>query len=148
MAEVPVSEAGSAVWSMLTATHLGMAWTVGAGALILSSLAIVIRPQGKPGRRAILLNLLGLAAFLYTRSMVSHASASGDAGISMIADWVHLILISLWVGEVFIAGLMTLATLPGEGNEDRTDCMSYIDALSTSATYALVGIFGTGLVSA
>ena len=148
MAEVPVIEAGAAVWSMLTATHLGVAWTAGASALVLSALAIATRPQGKRSHRLILLNLLGLAAFLYTRSMVSHASANGDFGVSMIADWVHLALISLWVGEVCIAGWLTLAAPPGERSDDRSDCMGYIEALSTSATYALVGIVATGLLSA
>ncbi len=95
-----------------------------------------------------MLNLLGLAAFLYTRSMVSHASANGDFSASMMADWIHLVLISAWVGEVFVAGVLTLAADPAERVDDRSDCMAYIDALSTSATYALVGIVATGLASA
>lgn len=148
MAEVPVADAAGAAWSMLTATHLGLAWTAGAAALVLSACALAMRPQGKHGQRWTGLNLLGLAAFLYTRSMVSHASANGDFGVPMMADWVHLVLISLWVGEVFIAGLLTLAAPPGERLDDRTDCMGYIDALSRSATWALAGIFATGLVSA
>jgi putative copper resistance protein D len=143
MAEVPLTEAAGAAWAMLTATHLGKAWMAGAGVLVLSAFAM--RPHSE---RSMRLRLLGLAAFLYTRSMVSHASANGDFSVSMIADWVHLVLISLWVGEVCIAGLLMLATPPGDGIGDRADCMGYIEALSTSATYALAGIFATGLVSA
>ena len=47
MAEVPVTQAGPAAWSMLTATHLGTAWTIGMAALAASSAAmafVALRP--------------------------------------------------------------------------------------------------------
>jgi putative copper resistance protein D len=148
MAEVPVMQAGAAAWSMLTATHLGVAWTIGTGALIFSMGAMALSTQVQRKRRLVLINLLGLAAFLYTRSMVSHASANGDFSVPMVADCLHLILICLWVGEVLVAGFWILASPTGERMDDRTDCARYIESLSTSATFALAGIFATGLFSA
>lgn len=148
MAEVPMSEAGAAAWSMLTATHFGLAWAVGAATLVLGGLAIAAPPRTRGRRRWILLNLSALAAFLYTRSMVSHASADGDLGIRILADWVHLVLISVWVGEVFVAGLLTLAAAPVDKADDRFDCKRYIQSLSTSATWALGGIVVSGLANA
>lgn len=66
----------------------------------------------------------------------------------MAADWIHLVLISLWIGEVFVAGLVTLREAAGSGQDGRLDRARYIEALSHSATIALVGIFVTGLISA
>lgn len=148
MAEVPVAQAGAATWSMLTATHLGAAWTVGITALVFSTGAMALSTHGQGTRRCVSLNLLGLAVFLYTRSMVSHASSNGDFSVPIVADWLHLVLICLWTGEVFVSGFLTLASPPSERTDDRDDCVRYIESLSTSATLALVGIFATGLFSA
>ena len=144
MAEVPLTQAGADTWTMLTATHLGTAWQIGMAALIVSLVAMLLPQREKldlrePGR---------IAVFLYSRSMVSHASAGGDISLMMLVDWVHLLLISLWVGEVVVSGLVVLPSLPGELPANRGDCSRYIDSLSTSATVALVGIFVTGLVNA
>lgn len=148
MAEVPMIEAGAVVWSMLTATHFGVAWIAGALALVLVAIAAAVRPPGKKSRQWMVLNLFALAAFLYTRSLVSHASADSDFGIRILIDWVHLVLISVWVGEVVNAGLLTLAAPPGARVDDRIDCERYIMALSRTATYALGGVVATGLVNA
>ena len=40
MAEVPVAQAGEATWSMLTATHLGLAWNIGTCVLVFSIAAM------------------------------------------------------------------------------------------------------------
>lgn len=148
MADVPLTEAGAAVWSMLSATHFGMAWTAGALALVLGAVVMAVRPGGKPRRHWHLLNLFALAAFAYTRSLASHASSNGDFTIRVLVDWLHLVLISVWVGEVVVAALLTLATPPGAQADDRVDCASYVAALSTKATYALGGIVATGLLNA
>lgn len=148
MAEVPVTEAGAAAWSMLSATHFGLSWSAGATALVLGAGAIAVRPRGQDSRRWILLHLSALAAFLYTRSLVSHAAADGDFGFRVVADWIHLILVSAWLGEVCVAGWLTLAGPPPAGAGDQVECRGYIAALSTSATWALGGIVATGVVNA
>lgn len=151
MAEVPLVEAGDAVWSMLTATHFGKAWIAGAGLLLVASIAAILAVPGARRtikRAPIASSVLALAAFLYTRSMVSHAAANGDFNVPMLADWVHLVLISVWIGEVCIAGILTLSTTPADSMADRIDCRDDVVALSRSATFALVGIAATGLFSA
>ena len=89
-----------------------------------------------------------MALFLYTRSMVSHASANGDLSALMAADWLHLICICVWVGEVFVAAFIMLASPAGARTDDRDACRRYVESLSTSATFALAGIFATGLFNA
>jgi putative copper resistance protein D len=148
MAEVPVAQAGAAAWSMLTATHLGEAWTIGLCALVLGMAAMALNAPGWRARRLVPINLLALAAFLYTRSMVSHASSDGDLSVLMVADWSHLMLICLWTGEVLVAGFLTLAAPAAERVEERNDCAHYIESLSTSATFALAGVVATGSFSA
>ena len=146
MAEVPLAEALPAVRSVITATHYGMAWMIGAAALIVIGAVCTARDQrGKP---ASMIRIAAIGVLLYSRSMVSHAGAGGDFIWAVAFDWVHLVLISLWVGEVLVAGLIALPGGPGTELQSRRDCADYIAALSHSATIALVGIFTTGIIAA
>ncbi|WP_426212103.1 copper resistance D family protein [Massilia sp. TWP1-3-3] len=148
MAEVPLLEAGEHARTMLTESHFGFAWRIGMGALLAAGILAEVLPAGQWRRTGMSLSLLALAVFLYSRSMVSHASANGDFNAAMAADWIHLCLISVWVGEVFVSGLLTLRQQAAVQEADRADMARYIENLSTSATFALGGIFMTGLFSA
>jgi putative copper resistance protein D len=142
MAEVPVSQAAQATWSMLSATHLGFAWTIGMAGLAVATAGALIRGDRSP---APALTLAALAGFWYTRSMVSHAASEGDFSLPLLADWLHLGLVSLWLGDVLLAGAIMLK---GGGEltvADRRARAAYVASLSSSATFALAGIFVTGL---
>ena len=95
-----------------------------------------------------MLTLIAPAAVLYTRSMVSHAAADGDLSLAVIIDCLHLCLMSVWVGAVFIAAFATLSTGVPTHAADRSEVADYVDNLSASASFALVGLFATGLFSA
>lgn len=148
MAEVPVADAFPAVQSVITATHYGYAWMLGAVALSVAAITTAIRPGPSAAGAVSVLRLAALALFLYSRSIVSHAGAAGDFTWAVAVDWVHLVLVTVWTGEVIVAGLIILRSDPAPGQENRVDCARYIEALSTSATIALVGIFVTGILSA
>ena len=141
MAEVPLAGAWPAVVSVLTATHYGIAWLIGAAALVVLGLAGLVRPANA-------VRILALGVFLFSRSMVSHAGAAGDFTWAVAADWVHLVLVSAWVGEVIVAGLLVLDREPAGDPMDREDCARYIRQLSHSATIALTGIVITGAIGA
>lgn len=143
MAEVSVWAAGPAVVSMATATHFGIACCVGWLALA-TALAMLLNPGFRGGALA---SLAAMAVYLYARSMVSHAADDGDISLALGADWLHLIAISLWVGEVVVAGLFTM-TVPLLCGADRAALGSYVEKLSSSATAALAGIAITGLYGA
>lgn len=145
MAEVPLAQAFPAVQSVLSATHYGTAWMIGAGALLVAGLTLVL--PAPAGTAAGLVRLLALAIFLYSRSMVSHAAAGGDLTWAVAADWLHLLLASVWVGEVLVAGLAALRAQPADP-QSRRECGAYVQALSRSATVALAGIAATGAVAA
>lgn len=148
MAEVPVSEAFPAVRSVITATHYGLAWMTGAAALLVVAFTLPIRKGERPSSAAPLIRAAALGVLLYSRSMVSHAGAAGDFTWAVLVDWLHLVLTSLWVGEVIVAGLVTLRSRPEWESKNRGECARFIASLSTSATVALAGIFVTGVLSA
>jgi copper resistance protein D len=146
MAEVPLAQAGQAVHLMLTSTHYGLAWCVATGAL--ASLLVLALLAKRHASLLAIGALSVLAVFWYSRSMVSHAASEGDFSLALLADWAHLAFISLWVGEVVVAGLVILAGASHMLDADRRDRAAYVAALSNSATVALAGIFVTGLYGA
>lgn len=147
MAEVPLSEALPAVRSVVTATHYGFAWMIGAAALVVTATVCSLGERLQASGIASTVRVAAIALLLYSRSMVSHAGAGGNFTWAVAVDWVHLVLISVWVGEVLIAGLLVLRRLPDDESASRADCAAYIEALSHSATISLVGIFVTGGIS-
>jgi len=148
MAEVPLSEALPAVQSVISATHFGIAWMIGAAALVLAGAVTAAPARLQTGTGASAVRVLAIGVLLYSRSMVSHAGAAGDFTWAVVVDWVHLVLVSIWVGEVIVAGLVTLRRPPGSAPGNRSDCAAYVKALSHSATIALAGIVATGAISA
>ena len=66
----------------------------------------------------------------------------------MFVDWTHLCLISVWMGVVFIAGFITLTGLVPADATGRAEADRYVEHLSSSATFALCGIFANGLFNA
>lgn len=139
MAEVPLSGAFSSLPLVVTDTHYGLAWRIGTGALAAAALL-----QSTRARWADAATLLLLACFMYTRSMVSHSASEGDFSVPIVADWLHLVCVSAWVGPVLAAGLLVLpraaAWQAGAG--------AFVQALSGTATVALGGIVATGLFNA
>jgi putative copper resistance protein D len=148
VAEVPVAAAGEAMGAMLAESHFGLAWTIGMGALLAAALASVIPATRQRLGTVASINLLVLALALYTRSMVSHAAADGDLSVAIVVDWMHLCLISVWVGGVVVAGFVTLSGPIAEPAVARAEAARYVEKLSSSATFALAGVFATGLFSA
>jgi putative copper resistance protein D len=143
MADVPLAEAGPAALTVLTATHFGTAWLVGAVAL--AAVAVLAPRCGSRAAGASL--ACALTVFLYSRSMVSHAAGNGDLSWAVAVEWLHLLFASLWAGPVLVAATIILGG-PARSAAERTGRILYIHALSAAATIALSGILLTGLASA
>jgi len=147
MAEVPVTAAADATWTMITSTHAGVAYCVGFAGLLVAAAGTGF--HGGRGAGPIRATLAGLAVFWYTRSMVSHASSDGDFSVRLLADWVHLGLVSLWVGDVILSGGVVLRRPSADmSTADRRARAAYVASLSRSATFALAGIVVTGVYAA
>jgi putative copper resistance protein D len=78
---------------------------------------------------------------------MGHAAAQGDATSAVAIDAVHLLAMSLWVGEVLIAGFVTLPG-PWPAAVDSPACAARVRSLSATATWALAGVVCTGGLSA
>jgi putative copper resistance protein D len=146
MAEVPLAEAGPAVRNVLSGTHYGLAWCIGAGALLaVAALGLLQRLADRPPNALI---LAAIALFLYTRSMVSHAAGAGDLSLAMLADWLHLLLVSTWVGTVFATLLAVLPRLGQANAATPPEPARFVASLSATAAIAVAGIVLTGMFAA
>lgn len=143
LAEVPPAQAGPEVLAVLASTHYGHAWIGGAVALLAIAATSALRHRFALGAR-----LLAIGVFFYTRSMVSHAVGDGLVSLAVVLDWLHLVFISVWVGEVVVAGLVTLARVGQASAHEQADMARYVRALSTTATFALGAIVVSGLFNA
>lgn len=139
MGDGNVLSAGSMVPMMVGETHYGHAWLIGVISLLVSGIAMASR-----ARFRMLAAGLGIAVFILTRSIVSHASVDGDFNLKVAVDWVHLLLVCLWVGMVLLGAFVALQQ-PPESQSDAADSATWISSLSTAATVALACILLSGL---
>lgn len=141
MAEVPPAQAAGAVGTVLSGSHYGVAWIIGAAALLVAGAWLwTARSMSRPGSAG-MLAFLPLAVFWYAQCMSSHGAEAGDISVFMFVYSAHLALISLWVGEVLVAGLVVLAGGDATPGSERR---AFVQRLSASATRSLAGILLTG----
>jgi len=144
MSESPLLAAGPALGSLLTQTHYGHAAIIGLAAWLAAGAVLLMRHAGVSGLGAFIASLLGVALFVVTRSVVSHAGSQGDLTLDVAADAVHLVLVCLWVGIV-VAGARLAIPDGSAAALDRSDASCWVQRMSATATAAIVGIAATGL---
>jgi putative copper resistance protein D len=125
MGDVALGEALAMLPAMLAQTAYGQAGLAGMAAALL----LLVTPQ-----RVWPLRLVLLASFALARASVSHAGEHGLASIDVGVEWLHLMLVGVWLGAVAVAAW---AVPPLEAN--------YRAALSRAATLALAGIVASGV---
>jgi copper transport protein len=88
----------SAVPQVLFGTRFGQLW-LGRGILwlIFGVLFFVLPNRTQWTYRLLLLLTMGI---LVTQSLFSHASGAADAVPSVLADWLHLVAMSVWIGSL------------------------------------------------
>lgn len=134
---------GTAAWTLLKDTHFGHAWMTGLVGWLLAAAAVwSIDGDGAQTRRRFLA-AAGLTAFVWSRSVVSHAGSQGDWSRYVAVDWLHLVLVSVWVGIVLVAAATKLPALLSP-RADGLAAARWVAYLSSTATVALVGIVLTG----
>lgn len=138
LAEVPLAQAWPAVQAMSETQH-GRAALGGIGTLAVL-VATVLAGVSRRGARVAIYGLLALYA--YSRAFGGHAGASGSA-LDVVIDALHLLLVSLWLGAVFVSAY---AVLPRIGHVG--DAGVYAGLLSSGATVALAGLVATGVFNA
>jgi putative copper export protein len=135
MADVPLSEAGAALWMLLAQSDYGKAAWAAAACLA----ALAFWPLS-PGR-----SLAVLVAFAFSRVANSHAAEQGLLTLPLLVEWLHLLLIALWVGGVAVAAWVVLPASAAGGGAAPD---AYLRKLSDAATLALAGIVATGIFNA
>ena len=140
MGDGSVLSAGSMVPMMVGDTHYGHAWSIGIVSLLVSGVAMVTLRHFR-----MRVSALGLAAFILTRSVVSHAGVDGDFNLKVAVDWVHLLWVCLWVGMVLLGAFIALQR-PPTNQSDAVDVTTWVSSLSTTATIALVCILLSGVL--
>ncbi|QOL52209.1 CopD family protein [Massilia litorea] len=125
-------------------TAYGQAGLLGLAALVAA--ALLVLPAARGGGADALL-ALALLVWSVARVSVSHAVEDGLLSLGVLVEWLHLVLVALWLGLVAVGGLLVLPRVrsgwPGMGQLG-----AYLERVSTLATVALAGILVTGMYNA
>jgi putative copper resistance protein D len=140
-----LGDSAAMIWTMVIQTAYGHAGLAGLAILVATGALSALSRSSTQVDAAKAVLLLGFAA---SRALVSHAGEGGMFTLGLGIEWVHLLLIALWLGGVAIGGWLVVplanAAKPGAG----LPISRYLTLLSHAATIALVGIFATGFYNA
>lgn len=146
-ADVPIAQAFAPALTMMSSSHYGRVWVAGSLALACAGIARSMQSSSVTphARHAATVGLLAL--FAVSRSLMSHADVDGDFSVWIAVDTIHLIAMSVWVGEVIIGA--TIAHRPRAIRGRDHDAFSvYTRRLSRTASWALVVVVVTGSLNA
>jgi len=130
-----------ALLPVIQSTRFGRLWLARLGLWLLLGLALWSAPT-RPRFYALAL-LLG-AALLATQSLYSHAAATQEAALAIPADWVHLLLTSLWLGGLLAFGVV-IGTLRRVEPTVTPVVSRLVGAFSNYARISVAGLIVTGL---
>jgi len=98
-------------------THLGRAWIIRIGALILLSLTLMVGRRFRDSR-GFTGFMLGIAVIIaMTESASGHASDKGDFSVPEIMDFLHLLAACAWGGGLLALSLVILPNLARAGDQ-------------------------------
>lgn len=143
MSEVPLWESGPTIWRMFAGTHYGRIGLLSVALLIVAAMASVFFIKDQRARTPAIICLIAMAFYALSRVAVGHAYEFGLVSFAVVIEWLHLILMSVWVGLVVTAGWIVLPHMC-TSKFLCADITAYLSSLSTWATYVLVGILVTG----
>lgn len=92
----------TAIVNVLTTTRFGMLWLLRIALMVVALVLLVLmtRRVNVPAGETILIVLGNIA--LFTRSLLGHSVGIGDGWLPVMADWLHLLGIAIWVGGLFV----------------------------------------------
>lgn len=148
MGDVPWLEAGPAFAQMLASTHYGHAGVAALGFLVFALLVHLFHRGNAPSVNylAILSTLLFLTAA--ARVTIGHAYEHGPFSVAVAVEWLHLIMMALWAGIVFVAGWFVLPRVMAGDSALTKEVQAYLTSMSNWAGVALAGILATGAYNA
>lgn len=140
-----------ALADVLRRTRFGELWQVrlalwGAAGIGLLLLENRIK-AGRTGRAPLWGVLLSSIGVLLTTSQYSHASAAQDATAAIAGDWLHLTMMSLWLGGL-AAFVVVIAPVRKTAQDAPQAVGRLVGAFSNLMRVAVAGLILTGIYSA
>lgn len=144
MGDVAWLDAGPAFIQMLASTHYGHAGVVALVFLVIALLVHLARSGRNASRTYLGILTVLLLLVAAARVTIGHAYEHGPFSAAVLVEWLHVGLMALWAGIVFVAGWLVLPrVLAGESTSTK-ERVSYLTSMSNWAAIALVGILATG----
>jgi copper resistance protein D len=107
----PLSAVFPVLPTVIFRTHLGRAWLIRIGALLLLSITLMASGR-RSGSHRFTYFMIGIAVIItMTESASGHASDRGDFSVSEIMDFLHLIAACVWGGGLFALSFVILPKL-------------------------------------
>jgi copper transport protein len=131
----------NAVPQVLSRTRFGQLW-LGRGLLWLISGGLLFAWRNKTVWTYRLLLILGMG-ILITQSLFSHASGTADAAPAVIADWLHLVAMSIWIG-----GLIQFVVVIGSMRQILGVLSAMVARFSNMARFSVAMLVITGTYAA
>ncbi|MDB5855326.1 MAG: copper resistance protein CopD [Herminiimonas sp.] len=148
MGDVAWLKAGPAFAEALASTHYGHA-AAAAIALLVIALGVHLMLKapssgmGYPGSLTALLMLVAAA-----RVTIGHAYEHGPFSLAVSVEWLHLVLMSVWTGVVFVAAWIVLPRVLSAEVAPTKAVAAYLTLMSNWAAVALAGNLATGAYNA
>jgi putative copper resistance protein D len=153
VADLPLSEALSdgAVWTLLSDTDFGQAWTlrlVIAG-LLAASLAWCSRGNPLLSRQKLAVLIVVASGLVGTLAWAGHAAAGTgvQGGLHLVADVLHLVAGSAWVGALVPLALLLRAALIIPDQASFTIASAAVLRFSTLGIVSVATLLVTGAVN-
>jgi copper resistance protein D len=144
MSGMPVMQAGTALWMVVTGSHAGIGLSIALAGGVLLVLASA-SGQAMSARRFAMV-VVGALVAAAGKASIGHAADAGAFSLAEIIHTVHLLATATWGGLV-IAG--SLAVLPALGGTlARAFLIRLTGKMSTASVVALALVILTGLFNA
>ncbi len=139
-----LSEALPLLGDVIGGTAYGSLWLTRL-ALWLATGAILL--VGGRTRRGQWLALAAASVILLTQSLFSHGSATQDATVAVVGDWLHFGAATLWIGGL-VSFLTVLVVRRGTWAISAESCGHLVAAFSNYARIAVLALIVSGLYAA
>ena len=139
MGDTGLAEAADMLVPVLTGTAYGHA-----GLAAMAAAAILAAAQASGGRYAAAIGAAAMLGFALARASISHAGEHGMASVPYAIEVIHLLLVAVWLGGVWLAAWQIVPA----ARAAKVALPAYLSTLSAWASAALAGIIVTGVWNA
>lgn len=144
MGDVPWLAAWPAFREMLASTHYGHAGLAAVVLLLAAMLAHRVLDRPGAGKAYVAGMAVLLLLVLAARGAIGHAFEQGFPSVALTVAWLHLLLMSLWAGIVFVAGWLVVPLIAAGEPGPTRERAAYLNRMSDWAAASLAGILATG----